>query len=154
MNIALLAGLALTLLGIYLLKHSLSSYQKALASQRWPSVNGQLTDVLLWGSRNIGGEIKDVEKLNVEYNYQINGQNYTGTLPTFYTLMYPETLEFANQHPVNSDIKIYYNPKNPSESVLIPGPRKDKPYSDLILGFLGVIIGAAIAVLSWMGIIG
>ena len=154
MNIALLAGMALTLFGIYLLKHSLSSYQKALASQRWPSVNGQLTDVLLWGSRNTGGEIKEVEKLNVEYNYQINGQNYTGTLPTFYTLMYPETLEFANQHPVNSDIKIYYNPKNPSESVLIPGPRKDKPYSDLILGFLGVIIGAAIAVLSWMGIIG
>jgi hypothetical protein len=68
--------------------------------------------------------------------------------------MYPETLEFADQYPVNSDIKIYYNPKNPSESVLIPGPRKDKPYSDLILGLLGVIIGVAIAVLSWRGIIG
>ena len=154
MNIALLAGSALTLFGIYLLKHSVTSYQKAVASQRWPSVTGQLTEVLLWGSRNLGGQIKEVEKLNVEYNYQINGQNYTGTLPAFYTVMYPETLEFANQHPVNSDIKIYYNPKNPSESVLIPGPRKDKPYSDLILGFLGVIIGAAIAVLSWMGIIG
>jgi hypothetical protein len=131
-----------------------TSYQKAVASQRWPSVTGQLTEVLLWGSRNLGGQIKEVEKLNVEYNYQINGQNYTGTLPAFYTVMYPETLEFADQYPVNSDIKIYYNPKNPSESVLIPGPRKDKPYSDLILGLLGVIIGVAIAVLSWRGIIG
>ncbi|HCC79949.1 MULTISPECIES: DUF3592 domain-containing protein [unclassified Methylophaga] len=114
MNIALLAGSALTLFGIYLLKHSVTSYQKAVASQRWPSVTGQLTEVLLWGSRNLGGQIKEVEKLNVEYNYQINGQNYTGTLPAFYTVMYPETLEFADQYPVNSDIKIYYNPKNPS----------------------------------------
>jgi len=121
MNLALLAGLALALFGIYLLKHSVTSYRKALASQRWPSVNGRLTDILLWGPRNIDGEMKQAGKLNVTYQYAINGLHYTGTLPTFYTLMYPDTLEFAHQHAVNSDIKVYYNPKAPSESVLTPG---------------------------------
>jgi len=33
-------------------------------------------------------------------------------------------------------------------------PRKDKPYSDLILGGLGLFTGIVIAVLGWLEIIG
>ena len=49
---------------------------------------------------------------------------------------------------------VYCNPKAPGESVLMPGPRKDKPYSDCILGVLGVVAGVVIAVLGFLGVIG
>jgi len=153
-NIPFIAGIAFALFGIYMLIHAMTGYRKALASSSWPSVNGILTDVRLWGLRRIDGEMKDVEKLIVEYDYEVSGQKYTGRSPTFYTLVYPETLEFAQRHPAGSNIKVHYNPEDPSESVLITGVKKNKPYSDLILGALGVITGAVIATLGWMEIIG
>lgn len=132
----------------------MTSYKSALASKTWPTIDGQLTDVRLWGKRNVGGEIKGAENLIVKYNYEVNGLKYTGTSATFYTLVYPKTMEFSERHPPNSDVKVYYNPKDPAESVLIPGLNPDKPYSDLILGFLGAAIGVVIATLGWMGVIG
>ncbi|NKB39303.1 MAG: hypothetical protein GKR93_19400 [Gammaproteobacteria bacterium] len=51
------------------------------------------------GKRNVGGEIKAVEKLNIEYIFEVDGKTHKGTTATFYTLMYPETVDFANEHP-------------------------------------------------------
>lgn len=132
----------------------MTNYKNALASESWPSVNGRLTDVRLWGKRRIDGEMKEAEKLIVEYEYEIDGLKYTGTSATFYTLVYPETLEFFKHYPKGSDVKIYYNPKDPVESVLIPGLKKNQPYSEFILGGLGIAVGAVIAALGWAGIIG
>jgi hypothetical protein len=54
--------------------------------------------------------------------------------------MYPETTEFAEDHPIESIVTVYYNPAKPSESILLPGPRKgSKRYSDLTLGIIGTL---------------
>ena len=68
--------------------------------------------------------------------------------------MYPETFNFAQDHPENSNMNVFFNPSDPSESVLIPGLRKDKPYSDLIIAVFAIIIGIALAVSAWFGVIG
>ena len=100
-------------------------------------------------------------KAVIKYQYKVGTQTYhndQAILDKVYDVnqdvAQEEVDERSEKYIKGKTIIVFYNPKNPSESVLIPGPRKDKPYSDLILGFLGVIIGAAIAVLSWMGIIG
>jgi len=148
MNIPLLAGSVFALFGVYLLGHAIASYKSAVASQSWPTTDGQLTDLRLWGKRNIDGEMKDAEKLAVEYRYEINGLKYTGRSAAFYTLVYPKTVEFAERYSSGRGITIYYNPSDPSESVIVPGRNPDKPYSDLIMGALGVVIGAVIALFS------
>lgn len=154
MNIPFLAGSAFAIFGIYLFGRAVRDYGKARASQEWPATKGRLTDVRLWGTRNIDGEIKDTEKLIVEYEYQVNGLKYTGRAAAFYTLVYPATVEFADSHPANSDVQVYYNPEKPDECVLIPGHKKDKPYSELILAALASVAGVVVAVLGGAGVIG
>jgi hypothetical protein len=154
MNIPLLAGSLLAIFGIFLLYRALSDYKKSVASLEWPGVEGRLTDLRLWGKRNIDGEMQDAEKLIVGYEYEFKGGQYKGSSATFYTLVYPETVKFARSHSANSDVVVYCNPKAPDESVLVPGPRKDKPYSDCILGGLGVAAGLVVAVLGYLGVIG
>jgi hypothetical protein len=154
MNIPLMAGSGFAVFCIYMLQHSIRSYKKAIESQDWPSVTGTLVLVKLWGTRNINGIMTDSERLDMQYEYKVNGVRYTGETVAFYTLMYPETLNYAKSHPCKSDISVYYNPINPNDSVLIPGLRKDKPYSDLIIATLGVMVGVSVAFSGWMGWLG
>lgn len=154
MNIALVVGGMVAVFGMYMLKHAVTCYKTAVASPSWPTIDGQITDIRLWGKRNIDGEMKDAEKLIIEYNYEIEGLNYTGRSATFYTLVYPKTVEFYDRYFSTRDVKVYYNPKNLFESVLVPGRNPDKPYSDLVLGSVAIAIGIVLVALAWLGIIG
>ncbi|MCP9291970.1 DUF3592 domain-containing protein [Gracilimonas sediminicola] len=152
MNLPLGAGLAFSLLGIYLLIYALRNHKKALASQNWPKVSGKLVSINLWGKRNIDGQMIDADKLSVKYDYSVHDKVYAGTVVAFYTLMYPETTEFAEDHTTDSPVDVYYNPAEPSESVLIPGHRKgSKRYSDLILAILAVLIGVVVTIMNLQG---
>ncbi len=151
MNIPLIIGIGFVIFGTFLLRHAVHKYRKALESQNWPTVQGILVKVHLWGKRLVNSEMQAANKLAVEYEYTVQENKYTGISVTFYTLMYPETFNFAEDHPENSSVDVFYNPSNPSESVLIPGLRKDKPYSDLILAVLTIIIGVALVVSAWFG---
>lgn len=153
-NLATVAGLAFALFGIYMLRHALASYRKARASQAWPWVAGQISDVRLWGKRRVDGVLMDAERLAVEYHYSINGSAHTGRAIAFFTLVYPETLTLAQQLRADKNIKVYVNPKDPADAVLITGLRQDKPYSDVILGCLGAAVGLVILTLSLLGILG
>lgn len=154
MNLAFMAGLIFAVFGIYMSRHALANYRRALASRHWPRVSGRITEIFLWGKRRVDGELIDAEKLNVKYEFELKGRQYTGTVPSFFTMVYPETLAFAQKHPCGSPVHVYYNPENPGESVLIPGPKSDKPYSELILGFFCILVGVVLAALGLMGVVG
>lgn len=132
----------------------MSHYQKAKESVNWPSTKGKISEVRLWGKRRVDGIHQDADKLAVKYGYKVQDQSYTSSSVAFYTLMYPKTFEFAQQHQLESDVTVYYNPEHPFESVLVPGLRLDKPYSDLILSAIGITIGISISVSAWLGFIG
>lgn len=138
---------------IYLARHAVLSYQRANGSSHWPSTEGVLADVHLWGTRNIDGEMVEADNLRVTYEYNIDGVQYSGNEVAFYFLHYPETIEFAKAHPQDSRVKVFYNPKNFDESVLISGAHPTKPYGGLILTFLGVLISSAVSVAAWMGVL-
>ena len=118
-------------------------------------MRGRLVGLRLWGKRNVGGKIQEVENLNVEYDYVVHGNSYAGTTVAFYTLVYPETVDFANNHPKNSEVTIYYQTSDPAKSVLIPGPKPGKKrYSDIILASIGLIVAVCIAIAGALGILG
>jgi len=154
MNAPFWAGCAFTLLGLYMLRFSVLNFRKALASEGWPTVRGELLEVTLWGRRNVKGEAKEVERLRLKYQYEVDGRSHSGTAVSYFTLVYPETVEFAEAHPEGSEVQVHYDPANPADSVLIPGPRRDKRHSDLILASLGVLVGLVLAVLGWLEILG
>ncbi len=91
----------------------------------------------------------------MEYVYEVHGKPYTGTAPTFYTLVYPETVNFATRFPKNSEVSVHYDTGNPADSVLIPGPKQgNKRYSDIILAGVGLVVAVSIAVFGALGVIG
>ena len=151
MYLPILLGIGFTLFGLYMLRHATRSYGRAVQSLTWPSVDGKLVRVDLWGNRNIDGEAVASKHLSIEYEYHVDEVLYEGEVVAFYTLMYPETLVYANKHPVNSNVMVYYDPENPINSVLIPGLRKDMPYSDLIIAGLGIITGVGVVIGGWLG---
>ncbi|MEM9000261.1 MAG: DUF3592 domain-containing protein [Bacteroidota bacterium] len=155
MNIPFVVGVGFSMFCTWMLLYSLRRYKKSLASINWPTAQGVILEVRLWGKRNVRGEMLDLEKLSIKYSYAVQETAYQGTTPAFYTLVYPETVDFANNHPENSKIKVYYRPENPAESVLIPGPRQgNKRFSDILVAGLGLMIAAIIALLGALGILG
>ncbi|MBO6586929.1 MAG: DUF3592 domain-containing protein [Gracilimonas sp.] len=149
MNLPLLVGIAFTLFGVYLVIHAVRNHRRAKQSEDWPVANGKLVSVELWGKRNIDGEMKDAEKLSVKYEYILKGKVYESSTVAFYTMMYPETIEFAENNSPDQAVDVYYNPAKPNESVLIPGLRSgNKRYSDLILALFAVFIGIVVAIMS------
>jgi len=74
MNAPFWAGCAFALLGLYMLRFSVLNYRKALASQGWPTARGQMLEVTLWGRRNVEGEAKQVERLRLKFQYEVDGK--------------------------------------------------------------------------------
>lgn len=147
MNGALVGGALFAAFSGWMLRHALRNYRAALASESWPSVEGKLVELGLWGTRNIDGEMKPAEKLSAWYEFDVDGTHHVGTEVAFYTLVYPETTEFAAAHHEGGYVRVHYNPGNPSESVLIPGPRQgSKRYGELILGSFGLVASVVVAV--------
>lgn len=152
-GLSLLCSALFTLWCLWLFKSALSKYGVAKASQNWPHTQGLIMAVELWGLRNIGGTMQDVERLTIKYSYEVNGQKYESTRIAFFTIIYPETLHFAQAHPVGSDLPVWFNPKNPAESVVIPGLNPAKPYSDIIIAGFGLVVGFGVTVGVYSGLI-
>ena len=141
MNITyFLIALGFLLFCIYMLRHALKNHRSAKASNDWPSVTGALTELQLWGKRRINGEMVDSENLIVQYQYEVNGKKFVGRRVAFYTLHYPETVDFAKRYPQGSRVSVFYNPQNPAESVIVPGLHPQKPNSEIWLAGVGVVV--------------
>lgn len=155
MNTPLIVGAGSALFCTWMLINALHGYKKSLASRGWPSVNGKLLKLELWGKRNVDGEMRDVERLSIEYSYDVHGVNHKASTAAFYTLVYPETVDFASNHPESSEVTVYYQPTNPAESVLVPGPKPgNKRYSDILLASFGLVVSLSISILGALGRIG
>ena len=151
-NIPFIAGSLFSIFSVWMFIHAFRSYRKSVESENWPSVEGKISKVELWGKRNIGGKIEEVEHLVIEYFFEVQGETYKGTRATFYTLVFPETVDFAGNHPVNSSVTVYYETNKPEESVLIPGPKPgNKRYSDIILASMGIGVSVSIAFFGALG---
>jgi hypothetical protein len=63
--------------------------------------------VQLWGNRIVDGNMQAAEKLSAEYDYQVNGSSYRSRNLSFYSLMYPQTFEFAQHYAKGSPVTVY-----------------------------------------------
>ena len=146
-----LVAVGFLLFCIYMLRHALINHRNAKASNDWVSVTGKLTELQLWGKRRINGEMVDSENLSIKYQYEANGKTFTGSRSAFYTLHYPETVDFAKLHPQGSIVSVFYNPKNPAESVIIPGLHPQKPNSEIWLAGVGVVVLLVVTIAVFLG---
>lgn len=110
-----------------------------------------MTEVRLWGTRNVDGEMVESENLRVTYDYDVEGVPYSGSEVAFYRLHYPETIDFSKAHPQGSRVEVCYNPDDFGDSVLIAGAHPKKPHGGLVLAFSSVFVSVAVSIAAWMG---
>lgn len=139
-------ALGLLLFSLAMLRYALNNYSKAKASNNWETTTGKLTKLQLWGKRRVDGEMVDSENVSVKYQYDVNGKTFTGSRTAFYTLHYPETVDFAKRYPQGSTVPVFYNPQNPVESVIVPGLHLQKPNGEIWLASIVIAVSLAVIV--------
>lgn len=65
----------------------------------------------------------------------------------------PEVKELEKQFSNNANIQVFYNPKQPTESLLKVGGRKEKSSSDLFMALIGLGVGIALVIAGYYGIL-
>ena len=150
MNAPVIAGLVFILLGLYMLKQSITSLKEAESSEKWPCVMGNIVKYNVSQPKATSNH----RILYVEYEYSISNTKYKNTRTAFYTLLGNEVLELEKKYKNTTDVNVYYDPDSPEKSTLIVGPRADKKYSDIILATSGVVIGFGLMVAGYSGYIG
>ena len=103
---------------------------QATASTAWPFVIGELESTglkeVVYRGRDVDGSRDEASALtvNFKYNYAVANNKYQGSRVT-YSDGINKTLralrKLQDRYRGKSQILVYYNPKNPSQSVLVPG---------------------------------
>jgi len=116
--VLLVFGLVLGGVGVY-------RYRIGKESSQWPSVQGKITYAHAQSSRT---NKRNQYLPSVNYTYNINGKNYTGTRITA-SDEYQKTLIGAQNilkaYPVGAQVSVYYDPANPTVSLLERGTAKN-----------------------------
>ena len=115
----LIVAAALVLIGIYILVLGRRSMQVGTASLTWPKTPGRiLTSEVKRGA-------KGSARAAITYGYSVAGQSHTASRVNLSLAgsNLNESSRIVNAHPVNSDVTVYYNPADPAEAVLEPGPK-------------------------------
>ncbi len=115
--------LCAVLLGPWFTFYGLYADHRDRPSLQWPKVSGMLVQER---KRYSVGRTSD-EMVNVSYTYAVNGHHYVGHhIPAWSTQWdaYEDdrSMAFANAHPVGSVVAVYYDPEQPDNAALLPGP--------------------------------
>jgi len=107
--------------GATLFLWGIPTIQKAYASQSWPSVQGTITVSNLVTNTDSDGT---TYKADIGYNYIASEQTQSGTNVTFGAYSSSNASEMrsiVNRYPLGTSVKVYVDPKDPTNSVLEPG---------------------------------
>lgn len=139
---------AVFLLGIIgIIVYEVKRLQKANDSRSWPSTYGRIVSagtktVAAGGSDNYGAMANVPD---IRYEYSVHGARYSGKQLSFGPGIGSTKSVLARYQP-ESTVKVYYNPSNPSEAVLIPGSGTMSYVIIALMFFLALVV-----VLTWIG---
>ena len=121
------------------------SYQgyKQYESGSFPAVTGNVTQSDV--ERRTGSKGRTYYVAVVKYEYNVSGQTFFGDRLRFGMGHQGNAYAIVNAHPVNSPVQVYYNPKDPNESLLYPGFGGSDmlgalfltPFNMMMIGFWG-----------------
>ena len=133
-------------IGVGILISGIRNRRKATASNRWPAAGGVITNAWINESRSTDedGFTSTSYSARVEYQYAVGANTFTSRRISF-----GSTQSYSNRrkarkeleaYPVNSRVRVYYNPQNPEEAVLIRGTKGTM--FGIIMGIIFILLSA------------
>lgn len=120
---------------------------QAVASRSWPATEGRIVRSTLEESRKDG---KTHYSADIGYEYQLDGRTLTGSRvwigDAYSSSPGNEFRTAVKRYPVGRQVQVHYDPQDPTESVLEPGPTWSG--SLLFLIGLGVLAIGGLLLLS------
>ena len=127
-----------------------SDILKAQKSRSWPTASGTVQDSGMEShqSRDEDGDIKTTYGATIQYKYTVDGQEFVGDRRTFSnvrTSSVRNTEKILERYPLGSSVDVFYDPDDPSSSVLEPGVGAATyilllvPIGFLVFGIAGVL---------------
>lgn len=122
----LLAGLGLIGVLVVAFVRDLREFPR---SATWPSTRGQVTASTI--------EIDDSFSVDFQYRYRVDGTDYEGDRITFFEYAVfasqQQNQAFINAHPVGSQVEVFYDPSDPTRSVIMRSIPLSQFWSPLLL---------------------
>ena len=139
----------IVLVGVGAIYLGFISVQKAMQSTDWPSVKGKVVES---GIRTEKGPSssktgsRDSYHANVIYEYDVIGKVYTGRKVGFGEYGREDEVhatKISEKYPEGEAVDVYYDPDQPSDSVLEPGSH-GLPWFYIALGFPFLLFGGGL----------
>lgn len=102
-------------------------HTKAIKSEQWPHCTGQLSTCIQLFSE--GGRIV--------YTYKVDGVEYSNNIVGFDN---DDKRSYSAQHREGERVKVFYDPENPADSVLVPGDDQEAYQNGLNLARLPMLL--------------
>lgn len=130
-------GFVLGIAGIWLAIVAFGRVTDRIATRDWPTAEGRIVESTVTGDRSFAPRIT--------YEFEVAGKQFGGTsdrnVPLFGNKR--RNMEVAAKeieaYPVGAPVTVYYHPKDPSQSTIMPEPR----WNDYAQSGLGVFLFAA-----------
>jgi len=123
-----LIGLAILVIGLAAFGYLWRLGSRGAASANWPTAAGTVLDSRIDTRFRTGGGDSANRELYlglVRYRYSVNGHNYESVNRRFpnpgYGMSESEASAVIARYPVDSVVRVYYNPDNPAEACLETG---------------------------------
>lgn len=140
-----LGGLIFLCAGLGIAGNGLYEITQATASQDWPTTEATVTHSVIdenYDSDNGGYSYR----ANVSYQYAVNDIRYTSRRIKFGEVGTGDPSNaryFTDRFPVNQQVRVYYDPSNPGNAVLMPGVHTStwfKPIFGAIFAAVGIFV--------------
>jgi hypothetical protein len=122
--------------------------REAHASARWPSTEGRVLSARFEKTQQPDDSIR--LEYDAEYEYEVGGVRYRGTGLALEPMRDRELREMSRADIKLSPgeaVRVYYNPEDPSEALLLPG--RGPHWISLALGVILLSLPAALVVWVW-----
>jgi hypothetical protein len=120
-----LVSLIFVIIGWLLARFALKMTAKAQQSRLWPSTEGEISHAatLYETSRSPSGGLSATYKADIAYRYQVNGKDYSSSTISLLDVSSTagQAQSIVDRYPDKSKVQVFYNPDDPSDSVLEPG---------------------------------
>ncbi len=146
-NLPVFVGMTALGFAAYMAWRAWQSLGLARSSLRWSTVEGKLARLEVVQFKATSSH----RTLFVDYSYWVDGERLQGSTDAFYTLSADEVERFASGHERGGKVRVYLNRDRPQQSVLIPGPHPSKPYSDLILAGVAIVVSIGVVLAGFFG---